>query len=316
MDWTSPHWMEQFNIFRNSPIYPQDIPSSIETFAVFCSTYDILSPFPVSESLLCYFATYLACQHLSPQTVKVYLAAIWHMQITLGLPEPKEYSSMPRLRLVQSGIQHSYSLKYKDPAKLRLPITPSILIAHWSPCGTNPDIVMLWAAATQCFFGFFRAGKITVPTLSAFDQKKHLAWGDVAIDDPASPQALQVHLKRSKTDQLGKGVDVFIGRTDCPLCPVQAVLNFIAAWGVDQGPFLKFKNGNPLTKATFTQHIRAALQAIRLPESQCAGHSFRIGTATTAASAGLEDSLADGTAQLSCSISALPDSSLQPSQSP
>ena len=68
------------------------------------------------------------------------------MQITLGLPEPKEYLQMPKLHLVQSGIQHSYSQKHKDPAKLRLPITPSIpykLKAHWSPCCTNPDIVML-----------------------------------------------------------------------------------------------------------------------------------------------------------------------------
>ena len=95
--------------------------AALQKFVIFCSTYDILSPFPVSKSLLCYFVTYLACQHLSPQTVKVYLAAIHHMQITLGLPEPKEFSSMPRLRLVQSGIQHSYSLNDQDPTKLRLP---------------------------------------------------------------------------------------------------------------------------------------------------------------------------------------------------
>ena len=215
------------------------------------------------------------------------------MQITIGLPEPKEFSSMPRLRLVQSGIRRTYSLKDKDPVKLRLPITPNILLkikAHWSPSCTNQDIVMLWAAATLCFFGFFRAGEITVPTLSSFDSQKHLAWGDVAINDPASPSTLQVHLKRSKTDQFGRGVNVFIGRTDCTLCPVQAVLSFIGARGVEQGPFFRFKNGNPLTKAAFTQHIRAALQAVGLPESQFAGHSFRIGAATTAASAGIEDS--------------------------
>ena len=45
-----------------------------------------------------------------------------------------------------------------------------------------------------------------------------------------------------------------------------------------------------MTKAAFTQHIRPALQAVGLPESQFAGHSFRIGAATTAASAGIEDS--------------------------
>ena len=32
IDWTSPHWMKQFSILfsRNSPVYPQDLPSSIE----------------------------------------------------------------------------------------------------------------------------------------------------------------------------------------------------------------------------------------------------------------------------------------------
>ena len=103
---------------------------------------------------------------------------------------------------------------------------------------------MLWAAATLCFFGFFRAGEITISSLSAFDQNKHLAWGDVAIDNPESPQTLQVHLKWSKTDKYGMGLDVFIGKTDCPLCPVQAVLNFIAIQGIDQGSFFKFKSGN------------------------------------------------------------------------
>ena len=44
------------------------------------------------------------------------------------------------------------------------------------------DTKMLWAAAVMCFFGFFRSGEITVPNLSSFDDKKHLAWGDVAID--------------------------------------------------------------------------------------------------------------------------------------
>ena len=37
--------------------------------------------------------------------------------------------------------------------------------------------------------------------------------------------------------------------------------------------------------------IRAGLQAVGLPESNFAGHSFRIGAATAAANAGIEDSV-------------------------
>ena len=99
--------------------------SALHKFAQFCALYDIVTPFPVSEALLCYFASYLGCAQLSPQTIKVYLAAIRHMQVTMGLPEPREYSSMPRLRLMQSGIQRCYS--QKGAPKIRMPITPVIL---------------------------------------------------------------------------------------------------------------------------------------------------------------------------------------------
>ena len=47
----------------------------------------------------------------------------------------------------------------------------------------------------------------------------------------------------------------------------------------------------PLTKPQFVAKIRLALQAIGLPYQDFAGHSFRIGAATTAAKAGFEDSM-------------------------
>ena len=267
--------------------------SALNRFASFCSLYNVLTPFPVSESLLCYFSTHLACQKLSPQTIKVYLSAIRHMQITLGLPEPREFSSMPRLRLVQSGIQRTHATQQTE-TKVRLPITPTILLKlkeHWTPRKADADIVMLWAAASLCFFGFFRSGEITIPSLTSFDASKHLAWGDVAVDNTDNPLILKVHLKVSKTDQLGKGVDVYVGKTNCPLCPVTATLHYMTVRGAAAGPFFILKNRTPLTKSTFTARIREALQALGFPEENFAGHSFRIGAATAAASAGIEDSV-------------------------
>ena len=220
------------------------------------------------------------------------MAAIRYMQITMGLPEPREYTSMPRLRLVQSGIQRAHASR--QTTKIRLPITPAILIRlkeHWTPRKSEPDIVMLWAAAVLCFFGFFRAGEITIPTISGFEESKHLAWGDIAIVNVHNPQSLRVHLKRSKTDQLGKGVDVYIGKTDGPLCPVTAIMAYMAIRGPTPGSFFKLANGHPLSKSSFTNKIRAGLQAVGLPESNFAGHSFRIGAATAAANAGIEDSV-------------------------
>ena len=60
--------------------------------------------------------------------------------------------------------------------------------------------------------------------------------------------------------------------------------------GGSPGPFFKEQNGHPLTKSYFSQQIQTALQAIGLPYQNFAGHSFRIGAATTAARAGIKDS--------------------------
>ena len=150
---------------------------------------------------------------------------------------------------------------------------------------------MMWVAATLCFFGFFRSGEITVPTEKSFDHTKNLAWGDIAIDSTEDPQSLKVHLRRSKVDQLGKGVDVYIGKMDCPLCPVVAIMRYMAVCGPKGGPFFQFQGERPLTKALFTSKVREGLRAIGLPEQNFVGHSFRIGAVTTAASVGIEDSV-------------------------
>ena len=118
-----------------------------------------------------------------------------------------------------------------------------------------------------------------------------MGWGDVAIDNRTNPRAIKVHLRRSKTDQFGNGVDVVIGKTGDALCPVPAVCAFMAERGTSPGPFFTFPDSTPLTKARFVGIVRAALEELGLPREQFAGHSFRIGAATTAAQAGLEDSM-------------------------
>ena len=64
------------------------------------------------------------------------------------------------------------------------------------------------------------------------------------VDNLEAPTCtmVQVHLKRSKTDQFGRGTKVFLGRTGCTLCPVAAVLGYIAATGTAEGPFFRLKN--------------------------------------------------------------------------
>ena len=119
----------------------------------------------------------------------------------------------------------------------------------------------------------------------------HLAWGDVPVDDTNSPTTLRIRLKKSKTDQVGNGVDVYVGRTDSLLCPVGAGLDYMAAHGSEPGSFFRFSDGSPLTKSKFTQLVCDVLQTLGLLYTEFAGHSFRIGVVTAAAKAGMEDSV-------------------------
>ena len=130
-----------------------------------------------------------------------------------------------------------------------------------------------------------------MPSVAAFDQKVHLAWGDVAVSEINPPSAVRVHLKRSKCDQLGKGVDVFVGKTGGALCPVAAIVRYVSIRGPAAGPFFIRDDGTPLTKAAFVKKVREALASLGLAPKDYAGHSFRIGAATAASQAGLEDSV-------------------------
>ena len=111
------------------------------------------------------------------------------------------------------------------------------------------------------------------------------------MNSAIEPTTMRLFLRRSKTDQLGRGVNIFMGKLGNEICPVQATLSYVALRGSRPGPFFCHSDGAILTKLHFVTGIRAALQAIGLPAEQFAGHSFRIGAATTAAQAGIEDSV-------------------------
>ena len=131
---------------------------------------------------------------------------------------------------------------------------------------------------------------MTVPSTSAFLPAQHLAWGDVSDDSHSAPTMLKVHLMRSKCDKVGKGMDIYMGRTKCPLCPVFAGVTYMADRGASTGPFFIKKDETPLTKPAFVSAVRQAIQATGHPYKDYAGHSFHIGVATTAAKVGIEDS--------------------------
>ena len=148
---------------------------------------------------------------------------------------------------------------------------------------------MLWAVSSLCFFGFFRADELTIPSENSYDPQIHLSYGDIAIDSPSNPTIMKVHLKESKTDPGRKGVHVFVGHTYNRLCPIAAVMAYLAKRGNTPGFLFKLESGKPLTKPKFVASVKGALMSAGIDSSKYAGHSFCIGAATTAHLQGIEE---------------------------
>ena len=127
----------------------------MKRFNAFCVQFKVFSLFPVSEYLLRGFAAFLADQGLAPQTVKCYLAAERNMQLSLGLPDPRDHSSLPMLKRVLAGISRA-RLSQQVPARVRLPITAPLLAQMQVALqqSSHPDRVLIWAVACLAFFVF------------------------------------------------------------------------------------------------------------------------------------------------------------------
>ena len=145
--------------------------------------------------------------------------------------------------------------------------------------------------AALCFFGFFRLGELLIAFASSEEEstQARLSWGDAAIESALIPTTIRVFLRVSKCDQMGCGTYVFVGRTNNLLCPVTAVVAYMTKRGTIPGQFFSDRQGKPLCKVRYVTELKRALSAVGVDQSQYACHSFRIGAATAAAMAGLEE---------------------------
>ena len=147
---------------------------------------------------------------------------------------------------------------------------------------------MMWAAMCIGFFGFMRTGEFTVS--EPHSAARVLAIADVSVDSRENPQLVNLRLRSSKTDQYGEGVTISLARNDSDLCPVAAVLAYVAVRPPGEGPLLRDAEGSPLTKRLFSRKFHEVLKGAGIDPTHYKGHSFRIGAATSAAAVGISDS--------------------------
>ena len=186
------------------------------------------------------------------------------MELSNGLPDPSFYS-WTFLEQVLRGILPPPAIPCPSS-----PITQHILREVWS----QPLVsLMLWAA---CCIGYLR---FTFPSLAAFTDDM-LSLSHVAVNSYIIPTVLTCAGPRPTFLVL-----VHIGRVTGPMCPVKALLGYLAVRGPDPRPLFHYSNSQPLPRSAL---VDAVLSSMGFDDR---GFSFRIGPATAAAVAGVSDSM-------------------------
>ena len=109
-------------------------------------------------------------------------------------------------------------------------------------------------------------------------------------------EGVKINLKRSKTDQFGKGSLKGLPYLDNPkYCPVVSLQKWINISKIDSGSlFRRFSKGSKLTEYRLTDQtvallIKEYIQLAGLDSKNYSGHSLRSGFATSAAESGAEE---------------------------
>ena len=83
--------------------------------------------------------------------------------------------------------------------------------------------------------------------MDAYDPSM-LSPGDIAMNNRANPTFLSVSLRHSETDVFGVGVTLYVGATGGNMCPVAAILSYMAVCPDMPGPLFIYHNNRPLSR--------------------------------------------------------------------
>lgn len=213
----------------------------------------------------------------SYSTATCYLAGIAFFHNMKGLK--CDWNAMPQVQRALQGLK-----RVRPQSRVvRTPITldyMSILkksIAH--SVLTSYDQRCVWACMCLAHFGFFRMGELTSSGLS-----DPLRTADVL----ASSHKISIVLRKSKTDQGGRGATVTLVSSGKPICAVKAMdlfLPYRLAY-FPPGPLFVLNDGRQLTVHTMNMLIKSLMASAGIDPTSFSSHSFRAGAATSAAANG------------------------------
>ena len=221
------------------------------------------------ERVARYLADYAAS--LSMATFARRLAGIRAAHVERGFPDP---TKSDLVRLTFRGIRRRFGrLQHRVAA-----LSTDDLRAIVASLGQSTKDVRDAAILLIGFAGAFRRSELI-----------SLDCNDIEIGNPGAA----IVLRRSKTDQNGRGRAVSISRVPGPLCPIAALERWLLVSHISEGPIFRpvTKSGTVMPKRispeTIARILKTHVHAIGRDPTRYSGHSLRAGFATVAARIGV-----------------------------
>lgn len=231
------------------------------------------STLPAAPASVALYLTALARTH-SVSTLSRRLAAIRAFHRDADLPSPNSGA----LTAVWAGIRRCHG---RPPESKRPLLVQDLRLA----VSKLPETLRGRRDRAILLLGF--AGALRRSELAAVELPGGL---DSPVIVRSVAEGLELHIRRSKSDQEGQGVTIGVPRGRCPeTCPVAAVAAWCEAAGIADGALFRkiSRSGRvgtePLGPQTIAQVVKAAASSIGHDPNAFAGHSLRSGLATSAA---------------------------------
>ncbi|XP_071107085.1 uncharacterized protein [Haliotis cracherodii] len=245
---------------------------------------------PLTENRILLFITHCHSKlQLQYSTIKLYLAGVKFFYVRAGRYQEVSQAILPdRVQLLLRGIKKSQG----KPKLTRLPITTGLLkqmcCVLRKGCFTPFVDCMMEAACTLAFFAFLRCSEFTVR--GSFDPAINLCLSDVNVN--AQCTRADIKIKASKTDPFKEGVVLQLYANKC-VCPVRALVKYInmrsKCFQASSQAFFLDELLRPLTRDSFQGKLKHVINLCGVPSANYNTHSFRIGAATMASKAQVED---------------------------
>ena len=230
------------------------------------------------------FIAYMSACNCAPSTIRTYISGLSFWYKVQGCEDVTKAFIVTKL--LEGAKRGGGTLDNRVPITLN--ILTKLVQALDKICVSSYEISLFRAAFCLAFFGFLRVGEFTSKSLTSCDSRP-LQFNDVDIIGVDGCRQVKMTIRQSKTDQLGKSVTLLLSETASPVCPLNALSNFLRVRNPNtpqDSQLLIYFNGNPLTRYQFSAILTKCFRFSNVLNGRFRSHSFRIGAATEAAMRG------------------------------